>query len=559
MKRLMLLTLVSVIFFLCTPQAFTQDTEPPLRVGWIMESQGLGDGGFNDVVDLALDELKKDMGIKVIMVPRLDLYIDQAIKNLLELGVDVIIASDEGGMAGAMSEAARLNPDVKFILIGAAGAPLPNLASAIFEEDEAGYMAGFIAGTVTRTGVVGFIGGGTFEPILRFERGFTRGVSDANAGAEVLIKYVAEGEESRGLYDSKETKKIALKMAGSNADVLFCASGSGVIGAINGAEKMGVWFVGFRGDLRRHAPKTVLTSVVYRFDVPVKRLISNIINGEFVGGTYVLGFQDDAFGISDLSNPESNIGSDKARKIRTRMELLASGKVDVPDYLDERRGLTIIVSSLLNKPPYEFIDKKGRYQGYVIDVMGEVGRRLGKELIYKNFEGERTTSGLEAMRPDIEPMMMVDEERIKSYITTQPWGLAESVLVVLESDIHPEEVSELIARNVGVTAGGIEESYVRKIAGIFLESYSSTELALIALTTGEVDAVIANREEVRYFIEESLRKKDFIVIEKPVLISPFSVAMPKPGDEQFLSEIERVLKSMETDGTLEELSDKWFD
>ena len=86
-----------ISLFLFSPFAFSQGTDHPLVVGWIMESQGLGDGGFNDAVEKALLELKAEHGIDFVRTPRLDLYTDKLIYNLLKLDVDMIIASDEGG------------------------------------------------------------------------------------------------------------------------------------------------------------------------------------------------------------------------------------------------------------------------------------------------------------------------------------------------------------------------------------------------------------------------------------------------------------------------------
>ena len=57
MNRFRFFTALILSFFLFFPYVFAQDLDRPLVVGWIMESQGLGDGGFNDAVEKALLEL----------------------------------------------------------------------------------------------------------------------------------------------------------------------------------------------------------------------------------------------------------------------------------------------------------------------------------------------------------------------------------------------------------------------------------------------------------------------------------------------------------------------
>ena len=527
-----------------------------ITIGWIMECQGLGDNGYNDIIDSALTELEEQTGVTVIRTPRLDLFTDQSLYNLLDVGVDVIITSDEGGLTGAISEAARSNPDTAFIILGAEGAPLMNLASVIFEENEVGYMAGYIAGTITDTGSVGFVGGARFESILRTERGFTEGAADADPSVSVMVEYVGEPDDAAGLYDQEMIKGASLRLAGAGADVLFAAAGSGFPGVVYGAERMGVHAVGVDHDLGSLAPNTVSFSVIYHYDVPVKMLIEDIIHGTFAGGIYTMGFEN---GGLDISDPGASVTASEAAEIRGRAALLADGGIDVPDYLDERRRTTIVVTHRINHPPYEFLDDKENSAGYLIDVMEEIGDRLGREVIFKSFTEGRIESGLEAGRSDIEPMMMLDEERTKSYLISVPWGITESVLIVPDDDLSPATMSELIGKTVAVRAGSIEEAYVYRIPSIFVESFSTTELALFALATGDVDAVIADRESALFSLSEKpLKKEDLRVIESPVFISPYGIAMPKPGDEAFLAEIERVLENMEADGTLDEIRRRWF-
>jgi ABC-type amino acid transport substrate-binding protein len=56
-----------------------------------------------------------------------------------------------------------------------------------------------------------------------------------------------------------------------------------------------------------------------------------------------------------------------------------------------------------------------------------------------------------------------------------------------------------------------------------------------------------------------LDDRDFSMIEKPIIISPYSVAMPRPGDPAYLARIDTALKMMKDDGTLKKLSRRWFE
>jgi ABC-type amino acid transport substrate-binding protein len=269
-----------------------------------------------------------------------------------------------------------------------------------------------------------------------------------------------------------------------------------------------------------------------------------------------MSFENGGLGLSDLS---SSIGSDSKAKIAARKSLLASGKVKVPDYLAERRKTKLVVSLNIKTAPYEYIDKKGRLVGYVIDVMNEAGRRLGRKVIFNSFSGTRISSGLEATRSDIEPMVMVDEERAASLLVGDTWGVVESVLLVKKNKLVPKEIFELVSKKVGVVSGSVEEVYARKLPGIFSKGYSSAEICLRALDGGEVDAAIVDRNAADFLLSEVLNHKHFVMIEKPVVISAYSAAMPRPGDPAFLKGIDAALKTMKDDGTLRKISRRWFE
>jgi basic membrane protein A len=544
------------VLFLFAPLCPAQDTEHPITIGWVMDSRGMGDGGYNDAVSTVLADMARDTKVTIVRVPRLELYADKTVGDLLALGADIVIATDEGGMSGALVEAARVNPDVQFILIGAEGAPLNNLASVIFEEDEAGYLAGYIAGTITRTNKIAFVGGAPFDPIKRFEYGFAGGVKDARRDAETIVSYVAEEGDANGLYDRDKTKEAVMRLAKKGADTVFIVSGTGTLGGVSTAEKMKMSIIGLGNDERKLSPKYVAASVIYRYDTAVKKILDDAVSGKAVGGVYLMSFTN---GGLDLSSFSTSVDGGQRQKIAERKSLLTSGKITVPDYLSERRKTKLVVSLNVKTPPYEYIDEDGLLVGYVIDVMNEMGRRLGREIVFNSFSGARISSGLAATRSDIEPMVMIDEERTASFLVGEPWGIEESVLVVKKNELVPREIFELISKKVGVVSGSVEEGYVRKLPGLFSKGYSSTEICLRALNRGEVDAAIVDKNAADFLLSDMLNDRDFVITEKPMVISPYSAAMPRPGDPAYLKGIDNVLKSMKDDGTLKKFSRRWFE
>jgi basic membrane lipoprotein Med (substrate-binding protein (PBP1-ABC) superfamily)/ABC-type amino acid transport substrate-binding protein len=546
-----------VFFFLSlAPLCLAQDAENPLTIGWVMDSRGMGDGGYNDAISTVLAGISANRKVTIVRVPRLDFYADKTVSDLLTLGPDIVIATEEGGMSGALVEAARSNPNIQFILIGAEGAPLSNLASVVFEEDEAGYLAGYIAATISKTKKIAFVGGAPFDPVKRFEYGFVGGAKDADKNAEPIIAYVAKEGDTNGFYDRDKTNEAVTKLAKKGADTVFIVSATGAIGGISTAKKMKMSTVGLGNDERKLSGENVAASIIYRYDTAVRKVLTDALEGKAVGGVYLMNFENGGLDLSDLSGW---LGAGDRQKIAGRKSLLASGKVNVPDYLLERRLTKLVVSLNIKMPPYEYIDEDGNLVGYVIDVMNEVGKRLGREVIFNSFSGTRIPSGLAATRSDIEPMVMIDEERAATFLVGETWGIVESVLLVRENRLVPKEIFELISKKVGVVSGSVEELYVRKLPGIFYKGYSSAEICLLAMDGGEVDAAIVDKNAADFLLSDALDDKDFAVLEKPIVISAYSVGMPRPGDPAFIGAVDKALKAMKDDGTIKKLSRRWFE
>ena len=106
--------------------------------------------------------------------PNLQLLVDQG--AALTIGVGFMLEN-------AVEAVARRNPEARFLLIDsplldAQGSPftLPNVRTVVFREEEGSFLVGALAGLVTRTGKVGFVGGMEIPLINKFEAGFRAGV-----------------------------------------------------------------------------------------------------------------------------------------------------------------------------------------------------------------------------------------------------------------------------------------------------------------------------------------------------------------------------------------------
>lgn len=317
---------VLIVLALSACKSRDKDTSPkgPV-VGLVTDVGGRGDQSFNDSALRGLEAWASNMksvdgkyvalstaersesvpaelnvaplGIKPLVVqskaqedyqPNLQLIVDY--------GADLIIGV--GFMLENSVEAvAKENPQSKFLLIDspvmdAKGnlAPLPNVRTVVFKEEEGSFLVGALAGLVAR-GKVGFVGGMEIPLIKKFESGFRAGVRTTNPKADVLIQYT-------GSFDNvAHGKQAAQDLVAKGCEVIFHAAGSdgnGVIQAVKEARAAGknVFVIGVDSDQSHLAPEAVLTSMVKRVDLAVWLSANDLKAGTFAAGDSAMGLKE---------------------------------------------------------------------------------------------------------------------------------------------------------------------------------------------------------------------------------------------------------------------------
>lgn len=198
-----------------------------------------------------------------------------------------------------MLDAATEHPDVYFAMVDNTFEDLPsNMTGVIFRGQEPAFLAGFIAGSVTETDKIGFVGGEENEVIDQFRYGFQGGVAYAAARLDKEIEVYAEyagtfSDESKG-------KELADKLYDEEGcDIVFQAAGATGLGVIESAKEHDLYVIGIDKDQSYLAPDNMLTSVLKYVSVAIYTVSGDYILGIDIGGkTVSLGLSDNSMGIS---------------------------------------------------------------------------------------------------------------------------------------------------------------------------------------------------------------------------------------------------------------------
>ena len=159
--------------------------------------------------------------------------------------------------------ALRVGPDFpKTIYVATSGnRAAGNVAGMVFAFEDPSYLAGLVAGSMTKTGIVGTIGGTELPPVKSSFEAFVRGVHELNPKVKVLSSFIGNWD------DAAAGKEQALAQIAQGADLIFQNADAAGLGIFQAArEKKGVYVFGSNSNQNGVAPDVVIGSVV--IDLP---------------------------------------------------------------------------------------------------------------------------------------------------------------------------------------------------------------------------------------------------------------------------------------------------
>jgi basic membrane protein A len=248
-----------------------------IKVGLQLSVGGLGDKSFNDSAYTGLEEAQRKYGIEFETAPWENPMLNaNNLEDWAKVDYDLIIGIGYGN-ATPINEVATQYPDKRFAIIDFAGQG-NNVWSAIYREYEGDFVVGVLAGLVTRSHMVGFIGGGVTPIVRRIELGFAQGVENVDSSISFISDYVGEFD------DPIRGRLLAETQYTLGVDVIYQVAGRCGLGAIQAASEFGKWIISTGGDHSDLAPTAVLTSRIKNVGKAVFDVIQAVVEDRFEGG-----------------------------------------------------------------------------------------------------------------------------------------------------------------------------------------------------------------------------------------------------------------------------------
>lgn len=339
-----LVVLDVVLLFPGGREARSRARSAPARVGLVFDVGGRGDRSFNDAAWAGLVRAERELGIEAELIePGEGADRESAIRIFAARGFDLVIGVGFI-FSNDLTLLAREYPRVYFACIDYAppfedGRPLPipqNLAGLKFREEEGSFLVGAVAALVSRSKVVGFVGGMDMPLIHKFEAGYRAGVREVCPCCRVVVQYA--GSTPAAFKDPVKGAALAVSQHGQGADVIFHASGSTGLGVMRVARDRHIRAIGVDADQFEdglypgsRTRSAVLTSMVKRVDVVVYETIRAVIERTFRGGVRVFGLADRGVDYVHDSSHGRDIPPHVVRRVEGLRAQIIAGRIRVPE------------------------------------------------------------------------------------------------------------------------------------------------------------------------------------------------------------------------------------
>ena len=304
MKKILALVLALCMIFAlaaCGQSAAPAASSAKIKVGMVTDVGGVNDKSFNQTSWEGLQALAaEDPSFEVnYLESKTDADYQTNINTFIDEGYDLIICVGYM-LADATREAAEANPDQKFAIIDDSSIDLPNVACLMFAQEQASYLVGLVAGSVTQSKIVGYVQGMVSDSMNLFGIGYITGVLEACPDAKVL-QYNANS-----FGDSAGGSTAAKDMITKGADVIYHAAGG---------TGMGV------------APDHVITSAMKRVDVASQDISKAVKDGSFTAGVHMYDLSN---GGVDLAPTRDHIPAEVLEVVEAAKAAIIAGEKTVP-------------------------------------------------------------------------------------------------------------------------------------------------------------------------------------------------------------------------------------
>ena len=286
-----------------------------LKIGFVYVGP-TGDAGWTYSHDEARKYVESELGNKVktsyVESVAEGADAERVIRNLAKKGHDLIFTTSFGYMNPTLKVAKKF-PKVKFE--HATGYKQSrNVGTYMARAYQGRYLTGLVAGKMTKTNTIGYVGSFPIPEVIRGINAFTKGVREVNPQATVKVLWVSSW------YDPAKEREAAETLILQNADVLTQHTDSAAV--IQTAEAKGKYAIGYHSDMSAYGANAHLTSAVHNWAPIYLAKAKAVLNDEWKKEDLWYGIKE---GVTDIAPYNNAVPADVRAMVDAKKEALKSG------------------------------------------------------------------------------------------------------------------------------------------------------------------------------------------------------------------------------------------
>ncbi|SPJ26017.1 ABC transporter substrate-binding protein [Palleronia abyssalis] len=218
---------------------------------------------------------------------------------------------------------------------------------------------------------------------------------------------------------------------------------------------------------------------------------------------------------------------------------------------------TLEVGAYPSNPPWEFKNEQSEFEGFEVDLVREIGERMGREVNIQDLGFQALFAATSSGRIDMAiSTITITPERLENQAFTQPYYDSDLGLVTSQEDV--ETVEDLEGRPVGALASSTGETWINANSEEYgfgdYRSYTTQQNLLLDVANGRVAAGIGDILGFEFAAEQMPQIR---VADRIQTGEQFAIMMPQGSD--LLEEVNAAITEIKEDGTLAEIYTRWLE
>jgi len=311
MKTLRFVTAAAALAIVAAP-AMAQE----LKIGFVYVSP-IGSAGWTYQHELGRQHLEKTFAgkVKTTYVESVPEGADaeRVIRRLAQEGNKLVFTTSFGYMDPTV-KVARAFPNTMFE--HATGyKTAKNSGTYIIKFEEGRYLAGLVAGKMSKTGTAGYVAAFPIPEVIRGINAFTIGMREVNPKAKVKVVWVSSW------YDPGKEREAAEALIAQGADVIMQHTDS--TAPVQAAEAKGVYAIGYHSDMSKFGPKAHLVASTHNWTGYYQTLVEKVMKGQWKSEAFVGGIKE---GMVVMAGWGPMVPAEVKQLVATKEEAIKTGK-----------------------------------------------------------------------------------------------------------------------------------------------------------------------------------------------------------------------------------------